>query len=204
MSIPILPLSGSIKISDIRTLDSNVVHINNNETINGIKSFNTIQVNNLISSNGSKFISQYEVSNFSSTSNPNQYIPYNFAINFINSYIQIPIGTIIKTNIPINQFVSINSSTNLLQFSQIGGYNITYNISFTVDAVGINTLYFSIDGIYEKKQIMTNITNYIYSISFTQFYDITTNPTAILLYLKTNQMMNISINNLLIDIVKIY
>jgi len=102
MSIPILPLSGSIKISDIRTLDSNVVHINNNETINGIKSFNTIQVNNLISSNGSKFISQYEVSNFSSTSNPNQYIPYNFAINFINSYIQIPIGTIIKTNIPIN------------------------------------------------------------------------------------------------------
>jgi hypothetical protein len=39
ISLPILPTSGPIKISDMRTLDNNVVHIKNNETINGNKIF---------------------------------------------------------------------------------------------------------------------------------------------------------------------
>ena len=96
--IPILSSSGAIKISDMRTLDNNVVHVNGNETITGTKTFGVIYVNNIYSSDGNTLIRQIELNNYNNSTSTMD--SYNLQITSANIYTNIPLTDIIKTNIP--------------------------------------------------------------------------------------------------------
>ena len=100
--------------------------------------------------------------------------------------------------------ISPRFDESILNLTVLGGYYICFNISFSIDAIGINTLYFSIDGTNEKKRIDVNITNNTYTIDIFQFINVTVNPTPINLYVLTTSAMNINIINFSINIIKNY
>ena len=134
-----------------------VVYINSN-----------IYVNKIYTLDGNTLIRQFELNNYDTTTSI--MISYLVSILIENTYTNIPITNIIKTYIPNGQFIS--NTSNLLNINVSGGYYICFNISFTVDTVGINTIFFSIDGVNEKKRIDVNITNNTYTIDIFQFMNI--------------------------------
>jgi hypothetical protein len=200
--ITVLPTTGPIKISDIRTLDSNVIHMNGNENISGTKTFNTIYVNKIYTIDGNTLSRQLEINNYNK--NTSELINYILKISNINTYINVPLSSIIQSNILNNEFVINDIENNKLNLIIVGGYYVTINMSFSIDSVGISTIYFSLDSISEKKRITVNITNYVYSISLSEFVNATVNPTQILLFISSNSIMNINIINMSIHIMKNY
>lgn len=232
MSIPVLTSSGPLKMSDMRYLDSNTVHILASETINGVKTFNsTINTNNI--SNTGLITSTNITTNILNTNNittntittssllllnGKKYIrllnlsnfdtsnsQYNeIVINLIpNTYNKISMPSLIRTSIT-DTYISLIGDEYL--FNEIGDYYVCFNIIYSVDSLlikKINIIY-SLDGINGIIDQDINILNLKHQIVTSQIYYVSTVLTKKLnLYIYSNDDISVKIYKINLDIIKL-
>jgi hypothetical protein len=221
MSSNIFPTTGAIKITDMRILNNNVVHISGNETISGQKTFNdTLTTNqiintgtlinngdirisgNLLTSGGIKYLRLLNISNYYNSI----YSEFTENVNSL-SYQQLDISQIININLLTNTFLTkISTPINNFIFNEIGDYYVSVNMIFSIDSTIIKNMNinFSFDGSTSIAEQDVNIFNFKYQVNLSKIYNITnTNTQNLQLYIKCLNNITFKIHKINIDIIKL-